>query len=353
MPIVPAPTLTYPSPGQITEGAGGDLWNAWDNKEDAIPYFMNLANNYGGSYESIGTSSSDQNWDIILFKFGNPNGGTIMIDSYMHGNEFYGYQVLKSIITWLLTSNEPEARRILQNNYILVVPVVNYRWARTNYNVPAWMTTNDPSNDGLECGVNLNRNFGPNWPSSLSTSNTDSYSGTAANSESESQALINAWNQYHPRIYWNLHQGIGPSTSCTATQTQSRDDANQVKNLLPSIQNDLGVSNGWSFNVGSSYGQGYSKDGAAYRGSAGFLTEVMSGWDATETKKTSLESGETYNQVKALFMAMCQAIEVESSQQTWSLTVSSSQGGTTSIFRNTSPKFGSITNSYSKSKFRL
>ena len=97
MPIVQAPTLNYPSSGQITEGTGGDLWNAWDNKEDAIPYFMNLANNYGGSYESIGTSSSGQNWDVILFKFGNPNGGTIMIDSYMHGNEFYGYQVLKSV----------------------------------------------------------------------------------------------------------------------------------------------------------------------------------------------------------------------------------------------------------------
>ena len=144
-----------------------------------------------------------------------------MIDSYLHGNEFYGYQVIKSLITWLLTSNDADAKRILQNNYVLVVPVVNYRWGRTNYNTPSWMTTNDPGNDGDDCGVNLNRNFGPSWSSSLSYSNTDSYSGVSADSEAESQALINAWNKYNPRIYWNLHQGIGPSTSSTAISSQA------------------------------------------------------------------------------------------------------------------------------------
>ncbi len=337
-----APPLSYPSPGQITKGTGGDAWNTWDDKEDAIPYFMSLADSYGGSYESIGTSSGNQGWDIVLFKFGNPNGGTVMLDSYMHGNEFYGYQVLKSVITWLVTSNDADATRILQNNYILVAPVVNYRWGRTNYNIPSWMSTNDPGNDGDDCGVNLNRNFGPNWPSSLSQTNGDSYSGTGSNSEAESQALINAWNKYNPRIYWNLHQGIGPSTACTAVASQAKTDANTVKSLLPSIQSRLGVSAGWSFSISSGYGSGYSKDGAASLGSAGFLTEVMSGWDATATKKANLETGDTFKQVKAMLIAMSQAVEVKSPQpqQPWSITISSSQGGTTSISGTRTVNFG-------------
>ena len=68
--------LSYPRLGQITKGSGGALWNAWNDKEEAVPYFIGLADSYGGSYESIGKSSGNKGWDIVLFKFGNPNGGT-------------------------------------------------------------------------------------------------------------------------------------------------------------------------------------------------------------------------------------------------------------------------------------
>ena len=141
---------------------------------------MALADQYGGSYESIGKSSSPNNWDIVMFKFGNPNGAPIMIDAQMHGNEFYGFESLYALTYWLLTSNDPDATRILQNNCVLIVPVVDYRWGRTNYDSPSWMTTNDPGMDGGKCGVILNRNFGPNWPSSLSTSNCDCGMSAAA-----------------------------------------------------------------------------------------------------------------------------------------------------------------------------
>jgi len=150
------------------------------------------------------------------------------------------------------------------------------------------------------------------WPSSASHTDGDGYSGESADSEAESQALINAWNTYQPRIYWNLHSGAGPMTMCTARTSQAQEDANDVKSILPSIQSELGISRGWSFRVSSRYGSGFSKDGAASRGSAGFLTEVMSGWDATASKKANLESGDTFKQVKAMFIAMCQAVESSS-----------------------------------------
>jgi hypothetical protein len=306
-PTIPSTgSLSYPQKGDIAYGSTTSAYKPWTLKEDCVPEFIALANKYGGSYESIGKSSNGE-WDIIMFKFGNPNGAKIMIDAQLHGNEFYGYETLYALATWLLTSNDPQAKEILQNNYVLMVPVVDYRWGRTNYNSPSWMTTNDPGMDGGDCGVNLNRNFSPGWSSSLSTSNTDAYSGVAANSEAESKALINAWTKYRPQIYWNLHQGASPMTSCSATTTLAKTDANKVKSLLPGIQSSLGVTSGWSFSVGSG-GSGYAKDGAAAQGAAGFLTEVMTGWDNSASKLTDLTSGNTFKQVKAMFIAMCTAI---------------------------------------------
>jgi hypothetical protein len=43
------------------------------------------------------------------------------------------------------------------------------------------------------------------------------------------------------------------------------------------------------------------------------MTEVMSGWDSSSTKKTNLDSGATFKQVKAMFIAMCQAVEIPGS----------------------------------------
>jgi predicted deacylase len=299
-------SLSYPKAGDIAYGSTTSAYKPWTLKEDCIPEFIALADKYGGSYESIGKSSNGQ-WDIIMFKFGNPNGAKIMIDAQLHGNEYYSYETLYALATWLLTSNDAEAKQILENNYVLMVPVVDYRWGRTNYNSPSWMTTNDPSMDGGDCGVNLNRNFSPGWSSSLSTSNTDSYSGVAPNSEAETQALINAWKTYQPQIYWNLHQGASPMTSCSATTTQAKADANAVKSILPTIQSRLGVTSGWTFSVGSG-SSGYAKDGAAAQGCAGFLTEVLAGWDNSASKLADLTSGNTFKQVKAMFIAMCTAI---------------------------------------------
>jgi predicted deacylase len=231
-----------------------------------------------------------------------------MIDAHLHGNEYYGYEVLYSLANWLLTSNDATAKSILSNNYVVMVPCVNYRWGRTNYNVPSWMTTKDYG-DGDTCGVNLNRNFSPSWSSSLSQSNTDAYSGISADSESEAKALITAWNKFHPRVYWNLHQGAGPSTTCRIKGSQSSTDANAIKALLPSIQSNLGVGTKWSFSPSSGMGSGYSIDGAANLGAAGFMTELLPEWSNGATTKADLNSGDTFKNAKSLFIAMCQSID--------------------------------------------
>jgi len=314
------PLLNLPSPGEIPPNSGGSRWNPWIDKEDSVQAYQDLVTTYDfGDWESVGKSSSgsyggDPNWDIVMFKFGNPNGGIVMIDTDLHGNEYYGYQCLKSVITWLASSNDADAVRIRQNNCVLVVPVANYRQGRTNFNIHS--TNDDPA--GGDLGVNLNRNFSPSF--NLHGAGTDDYSGSYADSERESQALINAWNTYHPRVYLNIHQGIGPSVMVTARSTfpQAVEDANAIDTLLPQIQSTLGSltpgqdnSAWWGFNVGSSYGQGYSKDGAASRGAVGILLELWGNeWHSDDPAiKANLETGNTFKQLKAMFISMCQAVE--------------------------------------------
>jgi len=43
-------------------------------------------------------------------------------------------------------------------------------------------------------------------------------------------------------------------------------------------------------------------------GIASFMTEIKSGWDNSATDKADLNSGNTFKQVKAMFIAMCTAI---------------------------------------------
>lgn len=321
--IVPvqSQSVVIPSTGDVAQITG--TYGPWDRKDSTVQKWITLANTYGGSYESIGKSSSssfggNSNWDIVLFKFGNPSGGKVMLDAYLHGNEFYGHEVLFGLMTWVLSSSDENAVQIRSNNYILVIPCVNYRWGRTNFNIPSWMTFMDYGEDGGVCGVNLNRNFKPSWSRSLNHSDSDSYSGTSQNSEPESQALINAWTKYSPRIYWNLHQGGGSMTLCTAVSTQAINDANKVQNLLPSVLSSLGVNNTGvaRFRVGGMYGEGYSVDGAAYRGIAAFLTELRPEWTSSSIMRADLNSGTTFKRCKGMLIAMCQAVEVESTKPT-------------------------------------
>ena len=109
---IQAQTLILPTSQQIIYDTSNSQWLPWIRKENVVPDMISIANTYGGTYESIGKNM--MGWDIVLFKFGNPNGGRIMIDSYLHGNEFYGYQVLRSILLWMLTSSDADAVRIRQ-----------------------------------------------------------------------------------------------------------------------------------------------------------------------------------------------------------------------------------------------
>jgi Zinc carboxypeptidase/Dockerin type I domain len=148
------------------------------------------------SYEVVGKSVLGR--DILMFKIGNPNGGRILFDGALHGNEAAGSELLYSLAVWLLESNDSLANDILARTYTLMIPIVNAdeeNIVRKNAN-----------------GVDLNRNFATDWPSRLGSPDPDNaaYQGPSPLSEPESQTLVAVFGEYNPRFYVNLHMWAAP-----------------------------------------------------------------------------------------------------------------------------------------------
>ena len=139
------------------------------------------------SHEVIGYSV--ENREILLFKISNTNGGQVLIDASIHGNEHATTEALYYVIEWLLTSQEPDAQNILDKNYILVIPIINVdSYGSSRYNAR---------------GVDLNRNYETGWGI-----HNDYPRGSAPLSEPETQAVHNTFLSYDVDWYLNLHTGL-------------------------------------------------------------------------------------------------------------------------------------------------
>jgi hypothetical protein len=156
-----------------------DLWSAHSNT----------------TYTSVGKTYNGM--DIWLFSAGNLTGKKVLWDGELHGNEDKGSEILYLIAKWLLESNDTRAIRILEENCVMFIPVVNDMDARGN------------GNSGTsQYGVDLNRNFVTGW--TRSDPNSDLYSGAYAVSEPETQVLRSVFSTYKPVFYVNMQCGAGP-----------------------------------------------------------------------------------------------------------------------------------------------
>lgn len=248
------------------------LTNVNPTKADAVPYFypkstiiqmfMNLYNQYPGiaHYESVGKTYNGNN--IWLFAIGNPNGGRILWDGDLHGWEDIGTIMEYYFAQWLLTSGDPEAQRIVQNNYVMFIPVVNYDSVYTRQNADFYYS---------RYGTDLNRNFPTGWTSS-SSSDSYSYSGPWPGSESEVQAMRFVFQAYHPNYYVNVHYGGDPILE------SDHGNSGQISYVFNRI-NQLSNQFGWSFPYTTKQGnwdEGYAVADAASFGANAFLFEMGS-----------------------------------------------------------------------------
>jgi predicted deacylase len=222
------------------------------------------------SYEVVGNTVKGQS--ILMFKIGNPNGGKVLIDGAIHGNEHPGSELLYFFAKWLLTSSDPLAKRILTRNYVLLIPAVNvdnYGKARKNAN-----------------GVDLNRNFATGWESSGSTNpSSEYYRGSAPLSEPESQTLVRVFKKWKPSFYINLHTGDSILYGSKYCNSEYYSDLYQK---MVELANQRQVA---SYPFQSIYGKGYALSDAAQEGITSFLLELFNAGQVTyqEVQTTHLQ----------------------------------------------------------------
>jgi hypothetical protein len=200
------------------------------NLEAVIQDFLDLESKYPRkvSHETIGKSWEGR--DIYLFKIGNPYGSRVMFIGTTHGGEWVGTEVYCLFAHWLLENHEPGiSDKILQRNYILIVPSLNV----DGYNRKSRCNRN-PSG-----GVNLNRNFPKSWRTDCTilgtpdpttgacpegqikignycyksncacgwsdTPGAGDYRGVAPASEPETQAMLSAFQKWKPKFVLDYH----------------------------------------------------------------------------------------------------------------------------------------------------
>ena len=271
--------------------------NTYHTHEELIGMFKSLCDAHPkyASYESLGKTYEGK--DIWVFKIGDPNGGRVMWDGCLHGWEDQGSEIEYLITKWLLESGDETAKRILERNYILFIPVVNmdsYERQNRDFENCSW-------------GVDLNRNFHTGWRSK--ESNDYDYPGPDAGSEPETQVMRKAFQTYHPDFYVNTHYGGGPWLGYYKYSNSTL--VNLVLTRINEISDEMRVT---PYTVKSVSAQGYAIGDAHSFGVHAWLLETEGGEGCYSHTAHPYEDVVNIYFPKSLpiFIAMCEASEVES-----------------------------------------
>jgi hypothetical protein len=266
-------------------------------KDELIGMFKELCDAYPeyASYASIGKTYEGR--DIWIFRIGNPDGGRVLWDGQLHGNEDKGSEIIYLITEWLLESGDPRALKVLERNYALFIPVVN-------------MDSYERGNrDFRNCryGVDLNRNFEVGW-SRISCTSSQVYSGPSPASEPETKALKEAFEEYKPDFYVNTHCGAGPYLSYYIGGDRSL--ALETVSRIRSVSYDMGIT---PYPVRTMGSNGFAIGDAGRIGISSWLIELEGSgtcWSHTSRLYQDLVNI-YYPKCLAIFLAMCQVCEIE------------------------------------------
>lgn len=158
--------------------------------------------------------------DMFAWKFGSTSSGNkpeVLYTSLHHAREPGGALTLIYFLWWLLDNykTDSEAAYLLNNRQIWVIPVVNPDGYAYNEKIAPsggglWRKNRRQFNDSTY-GVDLNRNYGPqeSWDAKNGGSSedmkTDTYRGTSAFSELETQAIRDFCKQHSFVTAINYH----------------------------------------------------------------------------------------------------------------------------------------------------
>ncbi len=302
--------MTVPNPGDISYGntPPGSTYGPYTEKSVMYHNFLALANQNPSLVDVEVIGQGSHNWDMVIFKVGNPSGGVIFWDSCIHGLEDFGVEALFSLYQWLLTPNsnpaqEARRQRILSRNYVIFFPYINWRWSRMNYNYSATHCSGtDQDGDKGPLAVNCARDFRNGHQENC----PDNYAPPGGYTQPETQAMIAAWNKYNSHsngwFYVNLHMG-------TNSRRGSGTRKAEVETLRASIYTELfGGYKEWIIGTGASHAPA---DAIQYYDAIGGWTLELGGsdWRRTSTAYTSLTRGTIHRELLSLLVSQAQLIE--------------------------------------------
>jgi hypothetical protein len=283
------------------------------SKDTLIGMFKALCDSHPDQASYVIVGKSYEGRDIYLFRFGNPNGGCVMWDGCLHGWEDMSSEVEYHIANWLLNSGTAEASRILLNNYVLFMPIVNVDSTERE--------NRDFSRDKF--GVDLNRNFvsGFSYIAPVNTGYPNSFHGAFGGSEPEVKAVRSVLSVYRPEVYVNTHYGGAPVLQAAGLNDTL---SSLIMGRIVQLSGQAGFSCPWPMTKGVIGAGCAPADGNAF-GANSWHWELASASSPIATGKDSgacymhtahsLADIENYFFPRALpvFRAMCESVEVSNS----------------------------------------
>jgi len=174
----------------------------------------------------IGTTVEGRS--IPMYKFGNLQGGKILLDSTIHGEEDMGGEIFLLYARWILESTDPDAIAIRNGNCTMIIPCLNV----DRYDIG----TGEGYGRRNAHDVDLSRNFTYRWEAS-----TDKYKGPSPASEPETQALINIFKNEKPIFYLNSHNGDRAYFAVYSDNSSRRTYAQQVYSKIVAEAQKRGI----------------------------------------------------------------------------------------------------------------
>jgi hypothetical protein len=227
-------------------------------KDQQIALMENLAAQYPLLIKSEIIGHSVLGKPIRMYRIGNPNGGKLLIDGQIHGGSDISTWLLYYYVKWLVESGEAVAKRILERNCTLIVPIVN---------IDMDTRKNAAAGGAGYGGVDLNRNFVYNWSSAGSTDpNSEYYRGPSPASEPETQALKGVFERELPKFYMNMHNWGGEKVDSYAPDSAKRSYNATVYAKFAAMWQQLGLKAYTPYNNSSGLPAGYAVSDAYQSG---------------------------------------------------------------------------------------
>ncbi len=141
----------------------------------------------------------------------------VYFDALHHAREPQAMAGTLYFMYWLLDNynTNPEAKYLVDNREIYIIPVVNpdgYRYNQTTNPNGGGSWRKNRRNNGSCFGVDLNRNYNYGWGLNSGSSGdpcSDTYRGPSAGSEPETQAVKNLCTSIQPKIAFSVHSVAG------------------------------------------------------------------------------------------------------------------------------------------------